>query len=61
MKSTFRYGDSIHVAGTEFIWRLGKDNGEKIRKVSEGQIMVNLNDRLDVILFQQFHELIINY
>ena len=49
------------MAGTEFIWRLGKDNGEKIRKVSEGQIMVNLNDRLDVILFQQFHELIINY
>lgn len=45
------------MAGTEFIWGWGGDNGdneEKIRKVDRSQVMVNLNDRLDILLLLLF-------
>lgn len=38
------------MARTEFIWGWGGDKGEKTRKVCGSQIMVNLNDRLDILL-----------
>lgn len=50
MQSTVRCSDCVCVARTEFIWGWGGDKGGKIRKVRGSQIMVNLNDRLDILL-----------